>query len=248
MRMGNNIFCWQRFWALTLNTLRKERKTMILFAVTVGLILFLLPLGIMYACRFWGYFWDSFPGNYFVVVSFLLIYASMIAKGVNCFPEIKDRQKASAFISLPASVLEKTLSRYLLFSFGLFIFAALICYIFSMLSYFWLGSYTNIEACKLNSIDFSKLLQFFNVQAIFLIGGLYFRKNSFVKTTLVLILFIVMMNGGFSYLFSNDFWGWFRSGYFNKSVLWDSISGIIFYIIYLSIIYFRLKELEIHEV
>lgn len=46
--MNKNAFSWDRFWLLTLNTIRDERKNMLQVAVLIGAILFFLPFSSVY--------------------------------------------------------------------------------------------------------------------------------------------------------------------------------------------------------
>lgn len=256
----HNIFSWNRFSALLLNTLKEERKAIVLYTLITGALLFVIPVAIQ------TIIYKSFfaltpqladdPGFVILSLTSLGLLIIFFAKAVIAFPETKEKTKASAFLSLPATVFEKFFSRYLLYSIGLLIFTVAICVIFNFLTLATLGVYEKyISALNtkiLNNMTISGTLSLFLhlifLQAFFFIGGLYFKKDPGSKTVLLIAIFYILLYGVLSYFFSGHFFAFFKDGYFKDAPFFDWVFSSASYVLCLFIIYFRLKELEVNEI
>ena len=253
--MNKNSFSWDRFLRLTLNTIRDERKNMLQIGVLIGAILFFLPLSSVYigkAFHMENFFKSSnifTSRDFFFIITFWVAAIFLMVKASHAFPELKDKVKATEFISLPGTILEKVLSRYLLCSIGIIVFviAVAVCFM-AVLSCF-------VEIRNVFSVSLAHpvlpVLFLLMIQAFCFVGALYFKSMPGFKTILCYLLYYGLVFGLFSYIFTGYFVGWwgYVSFYLSGAALVFNIAaGALLYVICLCIIYFRVKEIEINEI
>ena len=170
-----------------------------------------------------------------------------MVKASHAFPELQDKVKASEFISLPGTVLEKVLSRYLLYSIGIIAFVVAIAVCFTaLLSCF-------VEFRRVFSISFVHpvllVLFLLMVQSFFFVGSLYFKSMPGLKTFLCYLIYNGLVFGVFSYIFTGHFLvAWVCFYLDGAALVFDIAAGALLYVICLCIIYFRVKEMEINEI
>ena len=226
---------------------------MYLFAAFTGTILFMVPLLLILCDKFLGLKISGYVDTpIYSGLSICIISLSVLIKAVNAFPEIRNRESASAWLLLPASPFEKFLSKYLSYSLGAGIFTSLTCFIFSSLSMLLNIYYYSapIPAKLLNDLRVGPFIWGLLIfQTFFFIGGLYFKKNPFIKTMLTVILFYVISYGILSYIFSGHIFLVFTKNYFqDDDFCMKYLRSSVVYLFALPVIYFRVKEFEIDEV
>jgi hypothetical protein len=102
-----------------------------------------------------------------------------------CFGDLHGRATNQAFLLLPASALEKTLSRLLLHTVGLVVYLLVFTTVLS-----WVAEGINTAAfgvrraffSPLDPVAWMMLPHFLVTQALFFLGAAWFRKVQFVKT------------------------------------------------------------------
>lgn len=275
----NQHFSLPRFCKLTAMHWMENRKRYSLFVLaTVGVMIawysFVLAMfghdSEIIFIQFATYFW----GLYFIG----LLYASTLFAGLNAKPQ------AISYLSVPASHLEKSCSAILFGVIGFFVVYTLLFYIVDIpMVHIYNGLY---PAGQKNSHDavfvynvFTAaggipperemhlfLLAFFSIQAVFILGSVYFTRYAFIKTivaillfTLVVVIFmtkVVAQNLPDSWHL-NDMIGWVErdaqsyrpikqvslSGWTEALLRFGLIGGVP--VFFWCVTYFRLKEKEV---
>jgi hypothetical protein len=102
-----------------------------------------------------------------------------------CFSDVHGRATNAAFFLLPASALEKTLSRVLLYTAGLIAYLLVLTTVLSWLlegiNTLWIGDRRAFFS-PLDAVGWSLVPHFLVAQALFFLGAVWFRKVQFVKT------------------------------------------------------------------
>jgi len=148
----------------------------------------------------------------YIALTFPAIFIAGCGFSTSYFDELSSSQKSSFFLLLPASRLEKLISSWLLTS--VIYLVVVIAMLFSI----------NVIASSLSVILVDKPFSIFNlfspdvlktyavfmvVQPIFLLGGIAFRKQNFIKTIGMLVLVSLIIGGiavlSFFLLFNNIF-------------------------------------------
>lgn len=230
------------------------------------------PLGVFF--QYTAYF----GGLYFV--------GSLFASTL--FSELQDKTTGISYLSLPASQLEKLLCALL---FGVFLFFIAFTLLFYLVDIpmvqlsnrlieayprTWPGTNQLVPPLAVYNIFTGKagagpeaeyhvfLLGFFAIQSVFLLGSVYFRRYSFIKTTVVLLLFLFILIGFVTKIIThalpsgwdNDLlqWGQFEAPWVKvKEVRLPAwIEGSLVFLmqyglplVFWIITYFRLKEKEV---
>lgn len=107
------------------------------------------------------------------------------------FPALRKTEKAVNYLILPASVLEKYLSFWLLSSIGFlvlytvmfFIMNYAVIFIFNLFNPDYVQPYLHLRPDNF----FKRILEYFNLNALYLLGATAFRKAPHFKTTLITI-------------------------------------------------------------
>lgn len=128
------------------------------------------------------------PDNIFAVwgVGMLFIWGAIAAS--KSFSELHDKNQNEAFLLLPASALEKVVSRLLLVTVGLGLYIIVFTNVVS-----WLNALLGFVTFGRRDLLFPpfganlRMLAFFLVQqSLFFAGAAWFRKNHFIKTAFTL--------------------------------------------------------------
>jgi hypothetical protein len=102
-----------------------------------------------------------------------------------CFSDMHGRATNTSFLLLPASALEKTVSRLLLHTVGLIAYLLVVTTFLSWLlegiNTLWIGDRRGLFS-PLDGLGWSLLPHFLVAQALFFLGAAWFRKVQFVKT------------------------------------------------------------------
>ena len=102
-----------------------------------------------------------------------------------CFSDLHGRGTNTAFLLLPASALEKTASRLLLYTVGLIayllLFTTLLSWVLEGINTLWVGERRDFFS-PLDGLGWSLLPHFLVAQALFFLGAAWFRKVWWIKT------------------------------------------------------------------
>lgn len=156
---------------------------------TEGRVQCLRWYGILSAVLFFLFFskGDGMQAAFFVVVA---VTSALFIQGIS------NRQKRVFYLTIPASALEKLLSRYIYIS--VLIFVTFLAAVLTakagqqLFSHFVFG--TSFDwSCGLDDWrtggDSHPVLGFFTLQAVYMLGSMVWLKNSFFKTSLFHIVF-----------------------------------------------------------
>jgi hypothetical protein len=130
--------------------------------------------------------YDRIVGDAFYRVLFLTSLFAWGTIGTSlCFNDMHGRSTNTAFLLLPASALEKTLSRLVVYSIGAFVYLLVFTTVLS-----WLFEAINLATLDVRRAFFSPfdplvwslLPHYLAVQGLFFLGAAWFRKAQFVKT------------------------------------------------------------------
>ena len=129
------------------------------------------------------------------IYSVILIFFG-IRITANIFKDINNEVNCPVRLLIPASMLEKYLSRVLLstvfFAVGLTALFSAVFLIYAGLSKLFLG-YCNVFFNPFSKRIFYYIVFYFILQAPFILGAAYFKKNPFIKTFLCFIIFYVLL-------------------------------------------------------
>jgi hypothetical protein len=130
--------------------------------------------------------YDGIVGDGFYRVLFVAALFAWGTIGTSlCFSDLHGRATNTAFLLLPASALEKTLSRLFVYSIGAFVFLLVLTTVLS-----WLFEAINLATfgvrraffSPLDPLVWSLLPHYLAAQGLFFLGAAWFRKAQFVKT------------------------------------------------------------------
>lgn len=114
-----------------------------------------------------------------------------------CFNDMHARASNTAFLLLPASALEKTLSRLIVYSIGSFVYLLVFTTLLS-----WLFEAINLAVFDVRRAFFSPfdrlawslLPHYLAAQGLFFLGAAWFRKAQFVKTVGAVALIVCALS------------------------------------------------------
>jgi hypothetical protein len=194
----------------TINPLRFSRM-LLLDIVASARPLIIIAASVLVLALLAGFSGNAIGNTFFGMVLFIggvLITSSS-------FADLHDPRRCTAYLMLPASMLEKFLSRALLSSVG---------YTIAATALVWLSSCAASGLCRmmrgasLSFIDLThpqiwkSICAFLVLQSLFLFGAVLFRKHAFIKTILgvgLLLLLLMILSG---VMFNLGFFDAFRKG------------------------------------
>ena len=152
--------------------------------------------------------YDGIVGDDFYRVLFVAALFTWGTVGTSlCFNDMHGRATNTAFLLLPASALEKTLSRLIVYTVGSFIYLLALTTVLSLL----------FEALNLVAFDVRRpffspldrvvwtlLPHYLVVQSLFFLGAAWFRKAQFIKTVGAAALIVCVLGAfaiGMAWLF-----------------------------------------------
>ncbi|MFO7849794.1 MAG: hypothetical protein R6V67_07535 [Spirochaetia bacterium] len=179
MSTMQEVFSWKRlFLCLKRDVKPNSRSIYVVFGALTGVLLIMSAADLFLGEGSPDYHREIFN-------SILFIGGFIFASGV--FKEIHNKESNQAYLMLPASAVEKVLSRLLIVSAGWVLFTIL-----------WFTAFAALSE-GLNSLIFGRSHELFTpfsawvwkqaahytvVQSVFLLGAIYFRKLHFFKTVL----------------------------------------------------------------
>ena len=176
-------FSFKRILLLMQKTLYESGKSVIIGLSTIfGIYSLILFISVLHS----GSAWIHLDAFYFAGI----FIAGFFISG-SAFANFRNKEKTMSYLMLPASVLEKFISEWLLTTVVFIIGYTIIFYVFNFLLLFF-GNTFNIEVHIVNifNSDFLKELpKYFIIQSMFLAGAASFKKSPFFKTLFSLFLF-----------------------------------------------------------
>jgi len=175
----NEQLSWQRLAALLRNDLARTARSALLVTGTAALVALVVSLSGAY---------DGDVGQTALFYRAFFIAAlfawGTIATSV-CFADMHGRSTNTAFLMLPASALEKTLSRLLLHTVGLvaylLVFTMVLSWVLESVNVLWIGERRAFFS-PLDELAWTLVPHFIVAQGLFFLGAAWFRKVHFVKT------------------------------------------------------------------
>jgi hypothetical protein len=114
-----------------------------------------------------------------------------------CFSDLHGRATNTAFLLLPASALEKTVSRLLIHTIGLIayllVLTTLLSWLLEGINTLWIGERRGFFS-PLDEVAWMLLPHFVVAQALFFLGAAWFRKVQFVKTVGAVIAIQILLS------------------------------------------------------
>jgi hypothetical protein len=175
----NDQLSLRRLALVLRNDVMRTYRSVLLISGTAALVALVVSLGGAYdGAVEQG---STFYRGFFIAMLFAW---GTIATSV-CFGDLHGRGTNTAFLLLPASALEKTVSRLLLHTVGLIAYLLLLTTLLSWLlegiNTVWIDERRELFS-PLDGIGWSLLPHFLVAQALFFLGAAWFRKFHFVKT------------------------------------------------------------------
>ncbi len=250
-------FSFKRIFLMMQKTLYENGKSVIIGLSTVfGIFSFILIISLLNTHgQAWNNLTDFYYGGFFI--------AGLFISGM-AFSNFRNKEKTISYITLPASVLEKFISEWLLTTIVFTVGYTAIFYLFNLLVLLF-GNMLHIDVNIINIFNSEFLSVFFKyiiVQSMFLAGAATFKKSPFFKTIFSLFLFnifiivwlsvvIYFAKGAFETVSFNDY-GAFNIGnntsyHFENHWLLETAKSIYYYITapaFWLYTYFKLKEKE----
>lgn len=185
--MNEQLSAQRLAWVVRNDLLRSSRSALAVLGTAA-----LVALGVSLAGAYDG---DVGQGPTFYRVFFI---AALFAWGTIatslCFSDMHGRATNAAFLLLPASPLEKTLSRLLIHTVGLIAFLLVFTTVLSALlegiNALWIGERREFFS-PLDEVAWMLVPHFIVAQALFFLGAAWFRKVQFVKTVGVAIGIVI---------------------------------------------------------
>lgn len=255
----NSRFDLNRFWHLMKNDIvTNYRKLLIAAGAALGVLLFFNIISM---------FGSSGPAASLVLYPQLLFIVGLL-KTSSSFKDLHHPQRSYVYLTLPASNLEKFLSKLAVTTVGHVLATLVLFFTFSVLM------------AAISPLIFQQSYPLFNpfdrivlvlisiyiiVQSIFMVGAVYFRKNAFVKTLFSLFMLQIALALFVGILVKLVFIGYFEGWHFTfdairlsspvveqqlENFFWGfaQFMKFLFYWILAPVLwlvsYFRLKETE----
>ena len=194
-----------RLWYLARNEIYLNYKTILIsFGAIFGLLL-IINVSSVTSYAEWNFNHVFFPIS--------LMVGGLITVSL-AFSPLYDKRRGMSYLTLPASSLEKYLSRFLITSIGYLIAGTVIYILLSLLSA-WITtsafkmSHPIFNPFSRNSLFFMRL--YIVCHSVMFFGAIYFRKNNLLKTLLSLFLLSLAISAVvavyYRFVFHNHFVG-----------------------------------------
>ncbi len=130
-----------------------------------------------------------------------------------CFFEVHNRVRNHDWLMLPASTMEKFVERWFLTSIGYAVAAAVGYTVFSIIGAGVAKAFFRSSYNVFNPLSRAAVLLCLNYivgQSLYMLGAVYFRKNHFVKTILVLFGFVIVLTFFAAIVVRLVYWDYFK--------------------------------------
>jgi len=135
-------------------------------------------------------------GDFHLKLYFMLLYLGGFIVTSRAFREMYNSQKSYIYMTLPGSLLEKFTERLISTSIGYALGTLLIYFVIAAISESlnqMLFGYTHALLNPLSKAFLISVAAFLVIQGLFLVGAVFFKKNSFIKTILMLTLLAIAL-------------------------------------------------------
>jgi hypothetical protein len=135
-------------------------------------------------------------GGFHLKFYFFLLYIGGFIFTSRGFRELYNSQKSYTYVTLPGSLLEKFIEKWLLTSIGYALGSLIIYTVIAAISESlnqMLFGYTHALLSPFNRVFLIGVAAFIVIQGIFLTGAVFFKKNALIKTILLLTLFAIVL-------------------------------------------------------
>lgn len=182
----NEYFSLPRFGHLMRKELAASRRLPLIVAAATFFLLSIIAYAFMD---------DKDPQFHQIFYPILLLGGGFIFTSIS-FSELYVVQQRQSYLNLPASTLEKFLSKYLISGIGFITLTALAYWIFSIIidgisRYFFDYSFHTFKPFGEHNQLFFKI--YLGVQTIFFLGAILFRKYNFFKTVASAFVVIIIL-------------------------------------------------------
>jgi hypothetical protein len=140
---------------------------------------------------------STVPKDFYMTAYPIFLFACGAVITAKIFNEVNDEMKGPVWLNLPASILEKFTSRFLLTTLlfiiammGLFFLTSLISESFNLL---FLGQSHSVFNPFREKMLFNTS-NYFIGQSFFLLGAIYFRKYALMKTVMILAVYNILLD------------------------------------------------------
>ena len=178
----------QRLALVLRNDVLRSYRSALVISGTAALVALLISLGITYYGEVGG------TALFYRIFFLAALFAwGTIATSVS-FSDLHGRGTNAAFLLLPASALEKTLSRLFIYTVGLvvylLVFTTALSWVLEGINTLWVGERRAFFS-PFDSVGWLLLPHFIVTQALFFLGAVWFRKVQFVKTVASVIAIVI---------------------------------------------------------
>jgi len=177
-------------WVLRNDVVRSYRSTLVISG-TAALVALVVSSSVAYDG-------DVGQGPLFYRAFFILaLFAWGTLATSEAFSDLHGRGINASFLLLPASALEKTLSRLLIYTVGLivylFAFTTALSWVIEGINTLWIGERREFFS-PFDALAWSLVPHFLVAQALFFLGAAWFRKVQFVKTVGAVIVIVMALS------------------------------------------------------
>jgi len=184
----NSYFNFNRLYHLIRNELITQYRTLLIATGAIFGVLLFLNIITINASRTW-----DFHKTFYLIVLFFGGYTYT----ASVFKELHQYPKNYAFLTLPASIFEKFLTKFLTSSIGFIIVSVITYFLFSIIASIVtrliFGSNFPIFNPFQNNI-ITSIKVYLITQSVFLFGSVYFKSHNLLKTLLALFLISIVLS------------------------------------------------------
>ena len=184
----NKYFNFYRIYLLIKRQIQINLKTFWVSAGAITGILFMLYFLTSLESKDLNEFFQGF-------YTFVLFLGGYIITS-SVFKDMQSPERGYSYLLLPASTFEKFLSKLLLTTIGWIVSITVLYYIFSLFAGVFNVIIFKREFITFNPFNYEILrgiVIYIVTQSIFFLGAIYFKKNAFLKTNLLLCLCFVYL-------------------------------------------------------
>ncbi len=183
----NEYFCPERFFLLIKRDFFTHYRTILIATAAIaGFVIFSSALSAL----------NHNGGEFHIRFYFMLLYIGGFIFTSRAFRELYNSQKSYTYVTLPGSLLEKFIERWLLtslvYALGTLFVYFVIAVISEALNQILFG-YTNALLSPFSRTFLVGTAAFLVIQGIFLTGAVFFKKNALIKTILMITLFAIVL-------------------------------------------------------
>jgi len=189
------LFDFKRFFLLVRNTVWVNKKPILVVAGTIGSLVLLLS-----GISAFGKTGSKIHQGLYPMI----LFVSGFLVTSNAFRELRSEKTAGAWLTLPASALEKLASRLFLTSVGYLVGTMAFYFMIALISETLnrlVFNFSNPMFNPFSTAILTSVAVYMVLQSLFFVGAIYFRRFPFIKTILflsmvclVLILFVILVS------------------------------------------------------